>query len=214
MRQTTMLAAAAGALLLAGCASDGDAGAGDGMEPSDGAMEATATADAMTDHESSDEAMAEDSAGSDDAGDESMAAEPDPDNAFAFTGATLDGGEFDGLSIDDTDVILWFWAPWCPTCYAEAGEFIEALPQMPEGVEVVGVAGMSDDLDYMQEFVDNSGVTGMTHIVDLDGEIWKRFDVAAQATVLVIDDSGDAYTLGGGATATDLVEYAEKIAAT
>ncbi|WP_062518282.1 redoxin domain-containing protein [Demequina gelatinilytica] len=208
MRRATMLAAA-GVLgmtgALAGCASDT-------VDDAPGASAATqeaATAETVpsgTAQPASEDAMDEDPATS--------SSEPDPDNAFAFTATTLTGEEFDGLSIDDRDVILWFWAPWCPTCFAEAGEISAALPRLPEGIEVIGMAGMSDDLDYMKKFADDADVQEMTHVVDLDGDLWRRFDVVSQATVLVIDDSGDAYTLGGGVTADDLVDYAEKIAAT
>lgn len=77
---------------------------------------------------------------------------------------------------------------------------------------MVGLAGLSGDLEYMQEFVEISKTGDMTHVADLDGEIWRGFDVVSQATLMVIDDSGEAYELGGGTTAEDLIEYAQKIA--
>ncbi|WP_062305500.1 redoxin domain-containing protein [Demequina subtropica] len=212
MRRATMLAAA-GMLgvvgALAGCATDAEddaAGAG--------TMQAEAGASSDAAGPSDEGGSTPEASGEEMVDDESASASSDPDNAFAFTATTTTGEEFDGLSIDDRDVILWFWAPWCPTCFAEAGEISAALPQLPDGIEVIGMAGMSDDLDYMKQFVDDADVGGMTHVVDLDGALWRRFDVVSQATILVIDDSGDAYTLGGGVTADDLVDYAEKIAAT
>ncbi|WP_062382829.1 redoxin domain-containing protein [Demequina iriomotensis] len=212
MRRATMLAAVIGAMALAGCAS----GAGDdadvaeaGAAPGPSGSAPAATHDGAGGAEASampDAAPADDDAGTD--------ASSDPDNAFAFTGMTLAGEEFDGLTLDDRDVILWFWAPWCPTCFAEAGPLTEAMDRLPDGVEMVGIAGLSDDQAAMEKFVTDAQVEGMTHVADLDGSIWKRFDVVTQATVLVIDDSGDAYTLGGGVTADQLVDYAEKIAST
>ncbi|WP_062290278.1 redoxin family protein [Demequina phytophila] len=141
-------------------------------------------------------------------------AEPAVGPAFDFTAATVDGGTFEGASIDNTDVILWFWAPWCPTCVAEAPVILDAAQRLPDGVEIVGVAGLSGDQEYMREFVELTGTQSLTHVADLDGAIWKGFDISTQATIVVIDDSGDSYTLGAGITADELVGYADKIAAT
>ena len=199
----------AGALVLAGCATGSDEG-GDAMdatpEESSMAMEShDATDDAMdesTEPEVSDDAMADDE---DDA---------EVPAAFDFTAPTVSGDEtFDGSTIANTDVILWFWAPWCPTCVAESEEIVAALPDLPDGVEMIGVAGLSGDQSFMQEFVDMTGTGGFTHIADLDGSVWQGFGISTQATIVVIDDSGEAYTLGAGTTAEDLVDYAEKIAA-
>lgn len=137
---------------------------------------------------------------------------PESENVFAFTAQTVDGQDFDGLSIDDTDVVLWFWAPWCPTCQMQSRTINEALADMPEGVEIVGVAGLSDDLEYMQEFVSIYGVDGITHIADLDGDVYRRFEITQQSTLLFIDDGGDAWLGGPAATADDIVEQATRLA--
>lgn len=192
-----------GTVLLAGCAADSGEGVAAGASP---AATPSGGADAGSTTESSAETTQETAPTTE-------PETPDGPNAFAFAGPLVDGsGTFDGLTLDDRDVILWFWAPWCPTCLAEAPEILEAIPQLPEGVEVVGLAGLSGDLEYMQEFVEISKTGDMTHVADLDGEIWRGFDVVSQATLMVIDDSGEAYELGGGTTAEDLIEYAQKIA--
>ncbi|MDN4475124.1 thioredoxin-like domain-containing protein [Demequina sp. SYSU T00192] len=205
MRRATMLGATIGALVLAGCAS-GEAEGGDAAM-SETPMESTAhaTADAMEPVETPEPevTVAEE------------ASEPEPDSAFAFTAPTVMGGEtFDGATLDDTDVILWFWAPWCPTCVAEAPVLLDAAERLPDGIEIVGLAGLSGDQSFMQEFVEMTGTESFTHVADLDGSVWRGFDVSSQATIIVVDDSGDAYTLGAGTTADELVDYAEKIAAT
>ena len=190
-----LAAVAAGAVVLAGCAG-GDTGATAGTAATDGTA---TTADA---------------------------ASPEPqvtlitqtpeapvDNAFAFTAPTVDGGTFDGASIDDADVVLWFWAPWCPTCQLQSKTINEALPRIPGGVQFIGVAGLSEDLAYMQEFVETTGTGGMTHIADLDGNVYRHFDITAQSTLVFIDDSGEASLLGSGATADEIVAKAEELAA-
>jgi thiol-disulfide isomerase/thioredoxin len=42
------------------------------------------------------------------------------DTALDFHGPTVDGQEFDGAALAGTPVVLWFWAPWCTICRAEA----------------------------------------------------------------------------------------------
>ena len=37
-----------------------------------------------------------------------------------FTSTTLDGEPFDGASLYGEATILWFWAPWCPSCAADS----------------------------------------------------------------------------------------------
>ncbi|WP_084074717.1 redoxin domain-containing protein [Demequina sp. NBRC 110052] len=194
---TRLFAVPAAALLLAACAApaaEGDAASGGG-EP---LASASPTSDAV--------------AGG---GGETSAptGEADADNVFAFTAQTVDGQEFDGLSIDDRDVVLWFWAPWCPTCQMQTRTINAALPDMPEGVDIVGIAGLSDDLEYMQEFVSIYEVDGMTHVADLDGDVYRRFEITQQSTLLFIDDSGDAWLGGPSMTADDIVARAEELAA-
>lgn len=199
MRLTTILAVPAAALLLASCATaDPSDPATAGPAPSGTAMATAAPEESST--ATSDPAETEASGGD------------DAQNAFAFTAETVDGDTFDGLSIDDTDVVLWFWAPWCPTCQLQSKTINEALPMMPEGVPMIGIAGLSDDLGYMQEFVEVTGVDGMTHVADLDGTIYERFGITQQSTLVFINDTGDATLLGSGATAEEIVAEAQKLA--
>ncbi|WP_169746635.1 thioredoxin-like domain-containing protein [Demequina maris] len=201
MRRATMVGATIGVLALAGCAAGEAEG---GSTAADEAATSGATAEAMDAMETPEPHVTL----------TTQSPEPEVDNAFAFTAPTVMGdATFDGLTIDDTDVILWFWAPWCPTCVAEAPVLLDAADRLPAGVEIVGIAGLSGDQSFMQEFVEMTGTETFTHVADLDGTIWRGFDVSTQATIVVVDDSGDAYTLGAGTTADDLVEYAEKIAA-
>jgi len=41
--------------------------------------------------------------------------------SLKFTGQTLDGAAYDGQQLASKPTVLWFWAPWCPTCRAQAG---------------------------------------------------------------------------------------------
>ncbi|WP_062381643.1 redoxin family protein [Demequina pelophila] len=215
MRLAPFLAAPAAALLLASCAASDepgdDASAGSAPTAAESSPVESAPAEsssASAAAEATDDVMADDAGASEEA--DAVAEEDGP---FAFTAGTVDGGTFEGSGLAGTDVVLWFWAPWCPTCVAEAAEIAAAATDMPDGVPLIGVAGLSEDLEYMGRFVADTGLGDLTHIADTDGSVWRRFDVASQATLLFIDDSGAVEVVGAGVTGADIVERAEALAA-
>ena len=48
-----------------------------------------------------------------------------------FTAETVDGKEFSGASLAGKPALLWFWAPWCPNCQAEAPAIAEGGEESP-----------------------------------------------------------------------------------
>ena len=42
------------------------------------------------------------------------------DDRLQFTGTTLSGAPFNGAGLQGKPAVLWFWAPFCPFCNAEA----------------------------------------------------------------------------------------------
>jgi thiol-disulfide isomerase/thioredoxin len=119
------------------------------------------------------------------------AAAPDvtvPDE-LQFTSTTLDGSPFDGASLAGSPAVLWFWAPWCPNCRAEAPQVAAAAAATAGAVTFIGVAAQ-DELGPMQAFVDNYGVGGFEHLADLDAAIWQRFGVTYQPAYAFISADG------------------------
>ena len=107
--------------------------------------------------------------------------------SLEFTGKDIDGAPYEGEQLADRPTVLWFWAPWCPTCRAQAGG-VQTLAQEYAGrVNVVGVGGLADAAD-IRAFARQ--VDGPTHLVDEQGEIWRHFDVTAQSTYVVLDADG------------------------
>lgn len=107
-----------------------------------------------------------------------------------FTATTVDGATFNGASLAGRPVVLWFWAPWCPTCGAEAPQVSRLAARFAGRVSVVGVAGL-DKLDAMRWFVARAGVSGLTNLADESGAVWRRFGVTAQATYVLLDGAGN-----------------------
>lgn len=108
---------------------------------------------------------------------------------LAFTVATLDGATFDGQSLAGKPALLWFWAPWCPTCATQAPHVAAAARNHQGKITVVGVAGL-DTTAAMREFVALPQVSHIVHLADEHGVAWKRFGVTAQSTYVLLDASG------------------------
>jgi thiol-disulfide isomerase/thioredoxin len=114
---------------------------------------------------------------------------------LAFTATTLDGTAFDGGSLRGKPAVLWFWAPWCPTCAAEAPNVLEIRTEYGDRVGLLGVAGL-DKLENMQPFVDRTKTGQITHVGDPKGEIWRRFEITQQSTYVLLDASGEVSFTG------------------
>ncbi len=137
--------------------------------------------------------------------------QPEP-GPFDFTAQTLEGETIEGESLKYHDVVLWFWAPWCPICLVEGKDHVApALAQLPDGVRFVGIAGRSTDMADMEHFVEWTGTGGVTHVVDIDGSIWAGFDVILQPAFYFVNQDGTATRAGSGLTADDLLAEFETL---
>ena len=150
--------------------------------------------------------------GGGDAEDSTAAAEPQLTDTAEFTAATVGGREFNAASIQGKDTVLWFWAPWCTICRAEAPDVVEAAAEFDGSVEVIGVAGRGE-LAEMEQFVDDTGTGSLEHLVDDDGAIWSQFGVAAQPAFAFIDDNGEMELFVGALGREALTERMQALAA-
>ncbi len=131
----------------------------------------------------------------------SVAADAPVPEELQFTAQTIDGAEFSGASLAGKKAVLWFWAPWCPTCQREAPGVAAAAAAHPD-VEFVGVAAR-DDLSAMREFADKYGLT-FTQIADLDGAVWQRFGVTAQPAFAFVSKFSDIDMVPGSLSADEI----------
>jgi len=105
-----------------------------------------------------------------------------------FTGTALDGSTFEGSTLKGKPVVLWFWAPWCPTCRAQSSNVSDLAEQYDGEVAVVAVGGL-DSASAIGDLA--TQIPHVTHLVDQDGKVWQHFRVTAQSTYTVIDADGE-----------------------
>jgi peroxiredoxin len=108
---------------------------------------------------------------------------------LAFTARTVSGAEFNGATLAGRPTVLWFWAPWCPTCAGQAKGVKATAEQLVGKVNVVGVGGL-DNEEAMRRFIGQWKLDGVTHLSDESGVVWKKFAVTSQSTFVLLDSRG------------------------
>lgn len=136
--------------------------------------------------------------------------------------AALEVPDFSSTLIDGTPVslaeklagrpvALWFWAPGCSTCNAEAPT-IEATAKMYVGdVTVLGVA-WNGTTQAMHDFEVRHGLT-FTSVNDADGKIFEQFGVAIQPAWVFIAQDGSMTTRLGAIDEATLEAELQKLGA-
>ncbi|MDH3959144.1 MAG: TlpA family protein disulfide reductase [Actinomycetota bacterium] len=94
----------------------------------------------------------------------------------------------------DKPVLLWAWAPHCPSCRAEAAGLEQFAAANTDRLTVVGL-GTQDDLEYAREFVADTGVRTPQMLWDASFESWQQLGITAQPTWILV--RGDGTFLGG-----------------
>ena len=168
------------ALVLTGCGTAGSTG-GAGTEPS---SPPSSPADA--------ESVAEPGGTDTDAG--KVDAEP-VSKTYAFTAETVAGEAFDGATLAGKPTVLWFWAPWCPTCRAQI-DGVSTLAQANAGsVNVVGVGGL-DESAAIGDFAEDVPAQEVVQLSDPDGSVWRHFEITTQSSYVVLDADGTTVASG------------------
>ncbi|CUR61290.1 conserved exported hypothetical protein [metagenome] len=118
-----------------------------------------------------------------------------------FTATTVGGDSFDGASLAGSPTVLWFWAPWCPTCRSQIPQVQDLARTYGDRVGVVGI-GSLDSAEAIADFAGDAD--GVTHLEDVDGELWTRFGVAEQSSFVVLDADGEVVFEAGYGGSDDL----------
>ncbi|MEZ0353527.1 protein disulfide oxidoreductase [Mycobacterium sp. pR1184] len=132
------------------------------------------------------------------------------DDRLQFTGTTLSGAPFNGASLQGKPAVLWFWAPFCPFCNAEAPGVAQVAAANP-GVTFVGIAGHSDP-GADQAFVSKYGLN-FTNLNDADSSIWARYNVPWQPAYVFYRADGSSTFVNNPTSAMPQQELANRVAA-
>jgi thiol-disulfide isomerase/thioredoxin len=127
---------------------------------------------------------------------------------------TLDGVRFDPAVTQDKGVILWFWAPWCTICRAEAPDVAAVAAELAGSgspVLVLGVPGRGQ-VPEMEDFVADTGTQDLTHLVDAEGSLWREFGVITQPAFALLGTDGEVEVVNGALGAEGLREAAAELA--
>lgn len=127
-----------------------------------------------------------------------------------FSGDTLDGDSIDGSTLRGKVVAMWFWAPWCTICNAEAAAVVRAARRHPD-ITFLGIAGR-DSRDAMQMFVDQYRI-GFPTLVDEGGDVWQHFGVSGQPAWVFVTASGDVHRVLGSPNDSELEQVLDALPA-
>jgi len=131
--------------------------------------------------------------------------------ALDFEAPTVDGETFQGASLLGQDSVLYFWAPWCTVCRAEAPSLPGLADEFDGQATFYGVAGLSPDVSAMQGFVADTGTGGLTHIADTEGSIYTGFGVSSQTTFAFVNDDGTIEIVRGPINPDELRERTQAL---
>lgn len=116
--------------------------------------------------------------------------------ALDFSAKTVSGAAFEGASVAGRPVLLWFWAPWCPTCRGQIPEVESLASTYGDDLTVLGV-GSLDSADAIADFAEE--VDDFTQLNDEDGELYRRFGIVEQSSFVLLDAEGEvAFSTGYG----------------
>lgn len=113
---------------------------------------------------------------------------------YDVSSRTVAGDDWSGAELAGRPAVLWFWAPWCPTCRAQISGVNALAQDHGDDVAVVGV-GAEDDAEAIAGFAADVD-PGVTSLSDVDGSVWRHFGVTAQSTYLVLDADGQVRAEG------------------
>lgn len=97
--------------------------------------------------------------------------------------ADLAGGE--------KPVLVWFWAPHCPYCNAEARDVEAFAKANRDAVDVVGL-GTQDSVREARDFVREHGLRTPRMLYDPSSASWQQLGIRGQPAAMLFDRDGIA----------------------
>lgn len=93
------------------------------------------------------------------------------------------------LAVAGKPILLWFWAPHCSFCKAEAPKLLDFSARHGSKIQILGL-GAQDDFGQAEGFVRETETAGLQMVWDRSGRTWVHYRVTSQPTVIVLDGEG------------------------
>ncbi|HVE27820.1 MAG TPA: TlpA disulfide reductase family protein [Sporichthya sp.] len=94
------------------------------------------------------------------------------------------------LAVSGKPTLLWFWAPHCTFCRAEAPDLLAFAKAHGAQVQILGL-GAQDDLGQAVGFLSDTATEKLEMVWDASGKSWLHYKVTNQPTVVVLDARGN-----------------------
>lgn len=125
------------------------------------------------------------------ASDEDRSSQLGPPAPAVTVTALADGKElaFRGLIAADRPTLLWFWAPWCGVCNAEASHIQQLAAEHGDKPAVVAIGGR-DNIRAGRGFRDQHGLDAPILVFDEPLAVWQAYGIRAQPAAVLLDLDG------------------------
>lgn len=111
------------------------------------------------------------------------------DEAPDFSILDLDGNKVSFKSLlNDREIVLNFWASWCPSCCAEIPRLNEITEKYNDKIEIVGI-NLEESKETVQSFIEANGIKYKI-LLDSKGEVGKLYMVRAIPANFLISKDG------------------------
>ncbi len=103
------------------------------------------------------------------------------------------------LADSDKPTVIFFWAPWCGVCKADAHNVGATLDAVGDDANVVSVALSYESLEDVHKFIDENELRGQALLGTR--EVARDWSVDSFPTIYVVDSEGEiAYSMVGYTT--------------
>ena len=93
------------------------------------------------------------------------------------------------LASAPTPTLLWFWAPWCEVCNAEAPSIERMASRADTRLAVVAIGGR-DEAANGPAFVERHRLRTPTMLFDEPMTVWSAYAIPGQPAAVLLDRDG------------------------
>ncbi len=128
-----------------------------------------------------------------------------PNEIQAVDGSIVSVSEFNGVP-----TAMWFWSPNWGQCRAEASAVAELKRTYQDTIQFIGIASRGD-LGQVEEFIERYSVTGLPHVFDEQGDVWRQYKISSQPAWVFTDSNGNQERVIGALSDSEIRKKLEDL---